>query len=127
MGAAGVTPAHKRAEVKRLTVWSIAVLVLALGSTGFAQKKGAAQPKFSNADCLACHSDPSMTKDENGKQVSLAVDEKKYGASIHGQMFQCVDCHTDIKDVPHSTTPAKPACAQGRRVTNGAGGPHCGR
>jgi len=112
MGAAGVRPAHKRAEVKRLTVWSIAVLVLALGSTGFAQKKGAAQPKFSNADCLACHSDPSMTKDENGKQVSLAVDEKKYGASIHGQMFQCVDCHTDIKDVPHSTTPAKPACAQ---------------
>lgn len=53
-----------------------------------------------------------MTKDENGKQVSLAVDEKKFGASIHGQMFQCVDCHTDVKDVPHSVTPAKPSCAQ---------------
>lgn len=98
--------------MKRFTVGTIFLLVLALTATGFAQKKGATKPAFTNADCLACHNDPSMTKDENGKQVSLAVDEKKYGASIHGQMFNCVDCHTDIKDVPHSTTPSKPSCAQ---------------
>ncbi len=98
--------------MKRFKVWSTVLLVFVFGAQGFAQKKAAAQPKFTNADCLACHSDPSMTKDENGKQVSLAVDEKKFTSSIHGQMFQCVDCHTDIKDVPHSTTPAKPACAQ---------------
>lgn len=77
-----------------------------------AQGKKAAKPKFTNADCLACHNDPSMTKDENGRQVSLAVDEKKFGESVHGMMsFNCVDCHTDIKDAPHSNTPAKPTCA----------------
>ncbi len=87
-------------------------LVAALGASGLAQGKSAAKPKLTNADCLACHSDPSMTKEENGKQVSLAVDEKKFSASIHGQMFTCVDCHTDVKEVPHSNTPSKPSCAQ---------------
>ncbi len=83
-------------------------------ATGMVQAKDkkAAAPKLGNADCLACHSDPSMTKDENGKQVSLAVDEKKFTSSIHGSMFTCVDCHADVKEVPHSNTPAKPACAQ---------------
>lgn len=87
-------------------------LVLFVASGGFAQKKAAAKPKFSNDDCLACHNDPSLAKEENGKPVSLAVDPKKFSASIHGQMFQCVDCHADVKDVPHSATPGKPSCAQ---------------
>jgi cytochrome b subunit of formate dehydrogenase len=98
--------------VKRYTIWMTLFLVAALAATGFAQGKSAAKPKFTNDDCLACHNDPSMTKDENGKQVSLAVDEKKFLASIHGQMFTCVDCHTDVKEIPHSTTPSKPSCAQ---------------
>jgi formate dehydrogenase gamma subunit len=87
-------------------------LVVGLAATGFAQKKNATQPKLTNADCLACHGDPSMTTEENGKQVSLYVDEKKFAASIHGQMFTCVDCHTDVKEVPHANTPSKPSCAQ---------------
>lgn len=87
------------------------VLLLATGMMQ-AKDKNSATPKLTNADCLACHSDPSLTKDVNGKQVSLAVDEKKFTNSIHGSMFSCVDCHSDIKEVPHSNTPAKPACAQ---------------
>lgn len=98
--------------VKRYKIWMTLLLGAGLVVTGLAQEKKAAKPKFSNADCLACHSDPSMTTEENGKTISIAVDEKKFSASIHGQMFTCVDCHTDIKDVPHSTTPAKPSCAQ---------------
>ena len=98
--------------MKRKSLLVTVTMLLLLGAPGFAQKKAAAAPKFTNADCLACHSDPSLTKEENGKQVSLGVDEGKFTASIHGQMFQCVDCHTDVKDIPHSVTPAKPACAQ---------------
>ncbi len=78
--------------------------------TGLTQAKQA--PKFSNADCLACHGDPSLTKDENGKQVSLQVKEEPFKASIHGSMFSCTDCHKDVTSVPHESTPAKPTCAQ---------------
>jgi len=67
-------------------------------------------PKMSNADCLACHNDPSLTKDENGKPVSLHVDEAKFKGSVHS-VFGCTDCHTDIKAFPHDPTPAKPVCA----------------
>ena len=55
---------------------------------------------MSNDDCLACHNDSSLTKDENGKQVSLHVDDAKFKASVHSS-FGCTDCHTDIKGVPH--------------------------
>lgn len=66
--------------------------------------------KMSNQDCLACHSDPTLAKDENGKQVSLHVDDAKFKASIHSS-FGCTDCHTDVKAFPHDPTPAKPVCA----------------
>ena len=62
-------------------------------------------------DCLACHNDPSLSKEVNGKQVSLYVNETKFKASMHGSMFQCTDCHTDVKSVPHDPTPARVHCA----------------
>src|SRR5271167_2938805 len=67
-------------------------------------------PKMSNEDCLACHNDSSLTKEENGKQVSLHVDDAAFKASIHS-MFTCTDCHKDVKAVPHDPAPAKPVCA----------------
>ncbi len=67
-------------------------------------------PKMSNEDCLACHNDSTLTKDENGKPVSLHVDDAKFKASIHS-VFGCTDCHNDIKAFPHDPTPAKPVCA----------------
>ena len=75
-----------------------------------APKTAAKAAKMSNDDCLACHSDPTLAKDENGKQVSLHVDDAKFKASIHSS-FGCTDCHTDIKAVPHDPTPAKPLCS----------------
>ncbi len=82
-------------------------LVALLLSAGAAAKHA---PKMSSEDCLACHNDSSLTKDENGKQVSLHVDDAKFKASIHGT-FGCTDCHTDIKAFPHEPTPVKPVCA----------------
>jgi cytochrome b subunit of formate dehydrogenase len=65
---------------------------------------------MTNDECLACHNDTSVTKEENGKQVSLHVDDAAFKASIHST-FGCTDCHSDIKAVPHDPTPAKPVCA----------------
>jgi len=71
-----------------------------------------AEQKLKDADCLACHSDATMTTEVNGKNVSLFVDGNKLKRSIHGTMFSCVDCHKDVKSLAHETTPQKVTCAQ---------------
>jgi cytochrome b subunit of formate dehydrogenase len=71
-----------------------------------------AQQKLKNEDCLTCHADASLTKDVNGKSVTLAVDNEKFKHSIHGSMFTCVDCHTDVKSLGHETPPKKLTCTQ---------------
>lgn len=84
------------------------VLLIGAGSLLFA--KGGAKG-IKNDECLVCHSDTALTKDVGGKPVSLYVSEEKFKASMHGSLFSCVDCHKDIKSVPHESTPAKVSCA----------------
>jgi len=86
-------------------------LVLSLGfslsaSYAFAAKKPA------NEDCLTCHSDSTLTKEADGKSISLHVDPGHFKNSIHGTMFSCVDCHKGVKAEPHETPPPKVTCAQ---------------
>src|SRR5215467_5877819 len=69
-----------------------------------------AAAKMTNDECLACHSDATLIKEENGKQISLHIDDGKFKNSVHS-VFGCTDCHSDIKAFPHDPTPAKPACA----------------
>ena len=71
-----------------------------------------AQHKPKDSDCLACHADATLTTEVDGKTVSLFVDESKLKHSIHGDLFACVDCHTDVKGLIHSSTPRKVLCAQ---------------
>ncbi len=70
------------------------------------------QHKLKDQDCLGCHSDATLTKDANGKQVSLFVDGSKLKHSIHGSMFACVDCHKDVTSLVHEAPPKKVSCAQ---------------
>lgn len=53
-----------------------------------------------NSDCLACHSDQSLTKTD-GK--SVYVDESVLKSTSHGRL-QCTDCHhgLDITKTPHA-------------------------
>jgi cytochrome b subunit of formate dehydrogenase len=51
-------------------------------------------------------------KEVNGKSVSLRVDAEMLKHSIHGSLFNCVDCHKDVKSLAHDTTPQKVTCAQ---------------
>jgi cytochrome b subunit of formate dehydrogenase len=70
-----------------------------------------AQQKLKDEDCLSCHGDTSLTKDVNGKSVSLFIDVKKLQHSIHGSMkLACVDCHKDVKTLAHDTPPQKVLC-----------------
>jgi cytochrome b subunit of formate dehydrogenase len=71
-----------------------------------------AEHKPKDADCLACHSDATLTTEDNGKQASLYVDQAKLKHSIHGDLFACVDCHSDVKGLIHESTPKKVTCAQ---------------
>jgi cytochrome b subunit of formate dehydrogenase len=89
--------------VKNLRLIWMMCLVLACAGFVYAGTKTAAPLKPTNDDCLACHSDASMV---NGKDVHGDA----FKASIHGSMFSCVDCHTDIKALPHDAGLAKPTC-----------------
>ena len=84
-------------------------VLLAASSLHAANKKE--PPKPTADECLACHSDSTLSHEVNGKAVSLHVDPDKFKDSIHGSMFTCVDCHTDVKSSAHETAPKKISCA----------------
>lgn len=56
----------------------------------------------SNDDCLTCHSDNTLTKEVNGKTVSLYVDNAVLQKSPHAKL-NCVSCHVgfDPEAMPH--------------------------
>jgi cytochrome b subunit of formate dehydrogenase len=84
-------------------------LLLTAGILHAAGKKD--PPKPTTDECLACHSDSTLTHEVKGKLVSLHVDPQSFKDSIHGSMFTCVDCHTDVQTSAHETTPTKISCA----------------
>jgi cytochrome b subunit of formate dehydrogenase len=93
-------------SVKNILAQTLALSLFACASAARADQK----PK--DSDCLACHSDATLTAEVNGKQVSVYVDESKLKHSIHGDLFACVDCHKDVKSLVHEATPQKVRCAQ---------------
>jgi cytochrome b subunit of formate dehydrogenase len=54
-----------------------------------------------NDACLSCHGNPNFSAPgADGKIRSLHVIKDRFGQSVHGKR-QCVECHTDITEVPH--------------------------
>ncbi len=55
-----------------------------------------------NEDCLACHSDKSLTKTIKGKSVSLFVEKGTLKNSVHKNV-KCASCHkdADVAEFPH--------------------------
>ena len=81
-------------------------------SAGSLVAAGQSQPRKPTVEeCLACHGDATLTRGGKGKSVSLHVDPQAFRDSIHGSMFTCVDCHTDVKSAAHAAAPKKIACA----------------
>jgi hypothetical protein len=65
-------------------------------------------------DCLICHEDSELTKNRDGRVVSLFVDLPRYESSIHGEAgLTCIDCHQDLADAdfPHAESLAPVDCA----------------
>lgn len=56
-----------------------------------------------NAECLACHSDPNLKRDlPSGEPLSLYVDKSHYASSVHGgKNVTCAQCHSNITGFPH--------------------------
>jgi len=92
--------------VRLLSVRTVVVVVFAWASIAHAAQK------LRDADCLACHSDQTLTDGVNGKPESLYVDQKLLQHSVHGALFSCVDCHKDVKSLAHETRPKKVTCAE---------------
>jgi cytochrome b subunit of formate dehydrogenase len=65
----------------------------------------------SNADCLNCHGDKSMTTERGGKTVSLYVSAEAFQHSVHTGL-ECVNCHDgySAENIPHSSKPVKVDC-----------------
>jgi hypothetical protein len=60
-----------------------------------------------NEDCLTCHGDADAKR---GDGRTIAVDAKRFDASIH-EPLACVDCHADAgKELPHAERLARVAC-----------------
>jgi cytochrome b subunit of formate dehydrogenase len=96
---------HLVKKTSKILLSTVSLVFLAGSFTAYAEHK----PK--DSDCLSCHSDSTLTKEVNGKTVSLCVDQKKLAGSIHGSMFACVDCHKDVTEAAHTSTPKKVLCA----------------
>src|SRR5690349_8033194 len=96
------TSPHRRAAA-RLAWVGLVLLWVATGSAPAAD--------VSNDDCLACHSDKTMTTRRGGRTVSLFVDNKKFSGSVHGAL-SCTNCHADLqgKDLPHEPGVAPVQC-----------------
>jgi cytochrome b subunit of formate dehydrogenase len=69
-----------------------------------------ARAAISNEECLACHSDTSMVRENpDSTKTALWVDATVHGNSVH-MGLACTDCHADISEVPHGGTLAPVSC-----------------
>ena len=66
--------------------------------------------KFSSADCLDCHTDPTTVRIVNGEKISLAIfPTNGFANSVHSQL-ECIDCHDGIKELVHDKNVSPPNC-----------------
>ncbi len=83
---------------------------LLAGLWGYASAGTEAQ--ISDADCMECHSDRGLIGvDRRGNQTPMFVDLSVFKKSVHAD-FACVQCHTDITDLPHDEELQPVDCGQ---------------
>ena len=99
LSGSGATSRLRSAKVFRL--WLVAALLSTVNIGLGQQITGTnAPPKFANSDCLGCHLDPNTTRTVNGRIESLVFSTNTFAHSVHANL-NCVDCHTDVKDLIH--------------------------
>ena len=102
---------ERRAEASIMkslrSVLTFALLGVTTAGTAFAQEY--AQPE--DEECMMCHEDRTLTKEVNGRSISLFVNYSSYLVSVHGQEG-CISCHADVDvdDLPHEEQLEKVEC-----------------
>ena len=85
---------------KELFILGIVFSVLTLLSAGAsAQDTSKVLVTLTNQDCFACHANNALT-----------VDQRILSNSVH-RTLSCVECHKDIKKLPHADNPQKVDCS----------------
>jgi hypothetical protein len=73
--------------------------------------------------CEVCHSKPDFKRVlKSGRTQSLYVDPADLAASVHTGK-QCIDCHVDVTEIPHTTPPRPVNCTQCHYKGNTVGAP----
>ncbi len=106
-----------RGARQETSLWLCMVMAL-LVPTGClfaaAEPSSAAKPpaQNSNAACLECHSDETLSMKKAGLKVSLFIDGKITGKSVH-RSLDCIDCHEkfDGDSSPHRKPMVTVNCA----------------
>jgi hypothetical protein len=73
--------------IRTVFCWVAIIAVLVCGQTTFAKDF---------RDCMKCH-------EEDGEGETPSISLKEYRNSVHGNQFECVDCHTQIDSERHGT------------------------
>jgi len=102
----------RRAETSLLTALLLAIGLASAGATAAKPKPTPTPPPApTNDDCLACHGDAALKRD-NGKALDFSAES--YAKSVHGVAgASCTDCHADLAtaELPHGEKVAPVACA----------------
>ncbi|HAV76389.1 MAG TPA: cytochrome C [Anaerolineae bacterium] len=101
--------AMRRQFLKQPIFWLpvVGLILLFLAAAGFTVQNVAAAPNPqreppSDESCLFCHQQEGMTIDIGEQPLSLTVSGDHFSTSVHGvEGVACVDCHTNIRTVPH--------------------------
>jgi cytochrome b subunit of formate dehydrogenase/nitrate reductase gamma subunit len=73
--------------------------------------------------CMECHGKKEVEKKVDGKTVSLYINEKEYGKTVH-RRIACVRCHEGVASSPHRTLQFNCASCHGYHGEGKAHDPH---
>jgi len=79
-------------------------------------------PEQKDRRCLICHGKKDFGIVEEGRFKSLFVDYKELKNSVH-RKFTCVQCHNDVRVIPHLKKPKKIHCLDCHFEGNVVGAP----
>lgn len=91
-------------RIKILKPWINACFLIFIISTSIQAQ--------TNNDCMDCHSDPDLTMERMGKEVSVHVNLDLFNKSVHMDM-DCIDCHEEAavgEDFPHPESLERVVC-----------------
>jgi formate dehydrogenase gamma subunit len=96
---------ERQALQLRIHLRILVTIVILFTLSGFASAQ-------KNEDCLMCHGDESLTKEDSlGQEISLYVNESIFKKSVHYDL-SCVACHVGVKAEFHTAPPEMVYCGE---------------